>query len=213
MKKTLRTALIAVLVTALVSPGVLADPVVIRLDNRDLGKTAALSSLALGLVLVPFDQAIYDGMGQIPGGDSVVWKGISLVGSPIAALGTAALLTVADVEMGEDLSRALLFNGLVTMALKSAVGMARPSLGIGPVISGPTVDDDFSAFPSGHTSSAFAAATVVADYYPEYSKWAYLAAGLVGISRIFEGAHWPSNVVFGAGLGYLSARLALEYGK
>ena len=73
-------------------------------------------------------------------------------------------------------------------------------------------EGEYQAFPSGHTSSAFATATVVAEHYPAYGPWAYLAAGLVGLSRIMEEKHWPSNVVFGAGLGYLTARIALEMG-
>lgn len=168
-------------------------------------------SLALGLALVPLDQSVYDGIQNLPGGSSVVWKGISLVGEPAAVLGAAFGLAATGSEYGNDLASALVLSGVVTLGLKSLTGMARPSTGVGPIMTGPTIHDSYGAFPSGHTSSAFAAAAVTAHYYPDFAEWAYLAAALVGLSRIFVEAHWPSNVVVGAGLGCLAARLVLDW--
>lgn len=67
-----------------------------------------------------------------------------------------------------------------------------------------------SSFPSGHTISAFAVATVIARRYGHQHKWvpyvAYGAAGLIGFSRVPLGAHFPSDVFLGAALGYTVAR-------
>jgi membrane-associated phospholipid phosphatase len=67
----------------------------------------------------------------------------------------------------------------------------------------------YSSFPSGHTTVAFAAATVFAMEYKN-SKFvpilAYSAASLIGISRITENQHWASDVLVGAALGYLCGR-------
>jgi membrane-associated phospholipid phosphatase len=62
-----------------------------------------------------------------------------------------------------------------------------------------------SAFPSGHTSLAFAAARVYAMEYrniPAVPIIAYSMAGLIGFSRILENRHWGTDVFAGALLGY-----------
>lgn len=66
-----------------------------------------------------------------------------------------------------------------------------------------------SAFPSGHTTAAFAAATVFAVEYrnqPIIPIIAYTMATLVGISRITENKHWTTDVLAGAALGYITGR-------
>lgn len=66
-----------------------------------------------------------------------------------------------------------------------------------------------SAFPSGHTTVAFAAATVFAMEYkdrPLVPILSYSAATLIGLSRITENEHWITDVVAGAALGYLTGR-------
>ncbi len=57
--------------------------------------------------------------------------------------------------------------------------------------------------PSGHTTVAFAAATVLAEQYPSLMVAipAYGVAGLVGFSRVYANQHWTSDVLVGAMLG------------
>jgi membrane-associated phospholipid phosphatase len=65
------------------------------------------------------------------------------------------------------------------------------------------------SFPSGHTTGAFAAATVFAMEYrdrPLVKILAYGSASLIGLSRITENKHWVSDVLAGAALGFLSGR-------
>ena len=59
------------------------------------------------------------------------------------------------------------------------------------------------AFPSGHTSRAFAFAAVIGQQLPVW-RWPLLsAAALIGFSRIYIGAHFPADVIAGALLGVL----------
>ena len=70
-----------------------------------------------------------------------------------------------------------------------------------------TTPDHGRAFPSGHTTLAFATAASLAI---EYKKWyitvpAYVWASAVGYSRMYEGYHLPSQVLSGAAIGIGSA--------
>ncbi|MBW2276268.1 MAG: phosphatase PAP2 family protein [Deltaproteobacteria bacterium] len=57
------------------------------------------------------------------------------------------------------------------------------------------------SFPSGHTQTAFGAATYLACIYPAGAPAFLIAALLVGISRIALGVHFPLDVFSGAVIG------------
>jgi membrane-associated phospholipid phosphatase len=66
------------------------------------------------------------------------------------------------------------------------------------------------SFPSGHTAGAFAVATIFSRRYGRRYRWvpwiAYSLAGLTGISRITDSAHFPSDVFVGGLLAYSIGR-------
>ncbi len=77
-------------------------------------------------------------------------------------------------------------------------------MGLKLLINDDTPNGKDLAWPSGHTSSSFAVASVLHDLYgPEVGIPAYLGAGFVGYRMMDAGDHWASDVLFGAVLGYM----------
>jgi len=114
-------------------------------------------------------------------------------------------------------TQAYITGGIMQSALKYLSGRERPNYippgaaQPSPTWKGPFADlgSTNSAFPSGHTTVAFAAATVYAMEYKKHIIFpiiAYSAASLIGLSRITENRHWISDVFAGAALGYVTGR-------
>lgn len=132
----------------------------------------------------------------------------------IAAGGTAIFaLAVKDEKLQKTViiwGGSLLINSVITDQLKKTFQRHRPNSG-DPYNSfdwrkGPKIN---TSFPSAHTSNIFTTAAVFATLYKN-NKWvppvAYTLASLVGLSRIYDDAHWVSDVLAGAALGFLSAK-------
>ncbi len=68
------------------------------------------------------------------------------------------------------------------------------------------------SFPSGHTATSFACATVLSVFAPRLRVPLFLLATLIGLSRIYNGMHYPTDVLAGAVLGLLTALLLLAVG-
>jgi|GEM_PF-727709 len=70
------------------------------------------------------------------------------------------------------------------------------------------------SFPSGHSATSFAFAAVVAHRYPEnkWAKWgAYALATGVSLSRYPAKKHYPSDILIGATLGYVTGTYLAEH--
>ena len=70
-----------------------------------------------------------------------------------------------------------------------------------------------NSWPSGHTATAFAGATILHKEYgmtrsPWYSVAGYAVATATGIMRVLNNRHWVSDVLSGAGIGIMSTELA-----
>lgn len=101
------------------------------------------------------------------------------------------------------------FMILVALALGSILGEGiikniiqrdRPFIsmeGIDMLIKAPTS----YSFPSGHTTSSFAAAGVILINFKNKSIYAFILAGLIAFSRIYLGVHFPTDIIAGIVLG------------
>jgi membrane-associated phospholipid phosphatase len=76
----------------------------------------------------------------------------------------------------------------------------------------PDVLNDFSSFPSAHTSEAFMTATLLHEQFGKTHPWlsvgGYSVAVATGAMRVLNDRHWVSDVVAGAAAGFLSAEVA-----
>jgi undecaprenyl-diphosphatase len=121
---------------------------------------------------------------------------------------------------------ALLIVALFTGRTKAGmVGLAAAAIGIGASLllknicrrarplGGPNwaryLAPDKYSFPSGHTTTAFALATVTASQWTAIAPVLWICAGCIAISRTLLGCHYLSDVLAGVGLGVLSGLSAL----
>jgi len=137
---------------------------------------------------------------------------IAIVGAPAAfyLIGLAKHSTHSK-NTGLLAAEAIADTQILSFALKQAVGRLKPS-DIPP--NGNFRDTWFKyggtlsnggSFPSGHTASAFAVATVIASRYRKH-RWvpwaAYGAATFIALTRLPDQAHFPSDLFMGAALGF-----------
>ena len=86
---------------------------------------------------------------------------------------------------------------------KAIVARDRPAVHrLGPPVSS-------HSFPSGHASTSFACAVVLAAAAPRLRAPLYLLAAAIAFSRLYNGDHYPLDVVAGALLGTATALLLL----
>lgn len=87
----------------------------------------------------------------------------------------------------------------VVQPMKRIIGRERPD------------GSDLRSFPSGHTSTAFAAAEFLNQEYGKKYPWVsvagYATAGLTGYFRMYNDAHWLGDVLAGAAIGMGTTKL------
>ena len=69
------------------------------------------------------------------------------------------------------------------------------------------------SMPSGHAAMAFESAYLWSKIFPRMSLLFYSVATYVALSRVYYGVHYPSDVLVGAVIGYITAKLTYEFLK
>jgi len=187
-------------------------------------------------VMFQYDQKIYDNLYSWKMNDKII-KDVSPV---ITNLGDGTFsvglfggfvgygLIFKDVkacEAGKIGLESFLLTGMTVQLLKNLCGRERPSAATrsggfwhGPFSylrepKGGRGISSFDAFPSGHTTTVFAAATTISDFYTEswVSYTCYSLASLTAISRITESTHWMSDCFVGAIIGYYGTKVVEKW--
>jgi membrane-associated phospholipid phosphatase len=198
-----------------------------RIRNRDV---FPLIALAAGTTfLIAGDEAIRDGVQSYA--DQHAWVGevapvVTQLGG-VAGFAAAGAFFGAGLLFRDDRARdtgylaasAILQAMLVDNVLKIVAGRQRPYVADGedhwggPAAYFKGSGEDNRAFPSGHAATAFALATVVSMQYGRRA-WvpvvAYTLAAGAGLSRMALDKHWSSDVLVGAVVGHLVARLVVR---
>lgn len=104
-------------------------------------------------------------------------------------------------ETGRLLTSTFISTGVIVWGMKKIIGRKRP---LDDVVGNP-------AFPSGHTAHAFAGATLLGARYPKLRIPLYIGAGLVGLTRIYLGRHYASDVIAGAAIGTITGTLVSRH--
>ncbi|MFL5617364.1 MAG: phosphatase PAP2 family protein [Gemmatimonadaceae bacterium] len=127
-------------------------------------------------------------------------------------------------DLGWHGTEALIVGELVAGVIKGTAGRQRPYVrprnsNSYQLFRGFSREDQYKSFPSGHTTSAFAAAAAVSS---ETSRWwpstrwiigpaLFGGAALTGVSRMYNNRHWASDVLVGAGVGTFAGLKVVRY--
>ncbi len=119
-------------------------------------------------------------------------------------------------ETGRLAAEAILASGTVTVFTKMASNRQRPIQGNGQGdfwAEGTSHWEWDSSFPSDHATATMAMARVIAGEYPHWyvALPAYGFAESVGIARILANQHFPSDVLVGQTIGFLSGGYVLRH--
>jgi hypothetical protein len=191
-----------------------------RWEEADWRKAGWASLAVVGTALV-IDRPLRDEMRRHSGDNAFITQverfGAQYAAGVIGGFYVAGVLADDETAMRvtqDGIAASLIASGIVTPAIKLVSGRSRPRADQGVFHFKPFSDAN-SSFPSGHTTEAFALASVVASHYDE--TWvactSYSIAGLVGLARTYHHAHFASDVVAGAMIGTLVGKSVVAHNR
>lgn len=93
--------------------------------------------------------------------------------------------------------------------IKTKTTRLRPYEAIPGIINLVRAPDKYS-FPSGHTAAAFIMAISIGSAFPVLALPMIMLASLIGLSRIYLGVHYPTDVLVGMIVGVICASIAIQ---
>jgi undecaprenyl-diphosphatase len=133
---------------------------------------------------------------------------VAAVASPRLGLTAYQVLTSVAIRLG-FVFLAVAVPSLFVTIVKRVIGRARPLRGDGSDFTFAPFAwrADFTSLPSGHSTTAFAAAVALGALFPRARVWFWAYAGIIALSRVVITTHYPSDVVAGAIIGGVGALL------
>jgi membrane-associated phospholipid phosphatase len=95
-------------------------------------------------------------------------------------------------------------SGIIANIIKQFVGRGRPRMFDAHgayVLDAFRFNYNYESFPSGHATTAGALAVVIAVIAPRYKRFAFGGCGMIALSRVAVGAHYPSDIIAGFVVG------------
>ncbi len=190
----------------------------LELTNKELVILAATTSL--GIVAFKNDQEIMDTVQRNKSSTTETLTQVgNFYGSSAFGLVAAGSYFLGVYYDNNNLKKVGLFTvtsaiaqSIVVLGVKDIFGRKRPIEGEGPY---QFFNTGSHSFYSGHTSTAFALATVISETYKaDYPIVPWVAYGLAAVTaygRVHGQNHWASDVIIGGVAGHLITKLTMNY--
>jgi undecaprenyl-diphosphatase len=130
---------------------------------------------------------------------------ITQMGSYVFSIAVPLILMFSGQETlvvtGGRMAIVLIVSQTVVFLVKRLVHRPRPFKVVSNIINQKLTTCPYS-FPSGHTCAAFSLAYVMAASFPGLGLISFSLASLVGLSRVYLGVHYPTDVIVGVMTAY-----------